>query len=125
MPPPACRHSLEEAGIAFGASPTTGEAPITTAEQVEIGSIPSPPLSEIAARALVDGTTAEMLFKEIGRRRGGDPIRAEGAAGVFFALLEEELPITIPSAPLTDRASPVRTVRPVIFSSPSWRWRAD
>ena len=94
---------LEGAGLTFGTPAISGAAPPTTAERVELGSITSPPLSEIAARALADGTTAEMLFKEVGRRSGVQELSRAGAAfGVFITLADEDLalPITVDLGPV-------------------------
>ena len=74
--------SLAARGISVAGEPQSGAAP-PQAERVPLGSIESPPLSQILARVLglSDNTTAEMLFKEIGRRTSGSA-RAQAAAVV-------------------------------------------
>jgi D-alanyl-D-alanine carboxypeptidase len=62
---------LAAAGVIDGGG-ASGEAPPASARQT-IASITSPPLDEIAARAVLDGTTAEMLWREIAVRNGGSP----------------------------------------------------
>ena len=63
---------LEARGMVISMRPTSGMAP-SPAERTSLGSIESPPLSEILVRLLSrsDNTTAEMLLKEIGRRTAG------------------------------------------------------
>ena len=74
--------SLVAKGIAVAGEPQSGTAPPQPAGTL-LGSIESPRLSEIFARmlSLSDNTTAEMLFKEIGRRTSGSA-RAHAAAAV-------------------------------------------
>ncbi len=76
---------LTERGLEITRAPTSGEQPASV-DQVAIASIESPALRDIAARALVDGTTAEMLFKEAGLRFGTGSQQLEAAFGVFLAL---------------------------------------
>ena len=70
--------SLVAEGIVVAGEPRSGAAP---PQRTLLGSIESPRLSEIFARmlSLSDNTTAEMLFKEIGRRTSGST-RAQAAA---------------------------------------------
>lgn len=60
---------LEAPGMLAGGG-ATGEVP-PTANREAVASITSPPIEEIAARAVVDGTTAEMLWREAFVRSGG------------------------------------------------------
>ena len=83
---------LIQRGIVIAAEPTTGEQP-ASAEQVLLAAIESPPIEEIAQRALIDGTTAEMLFKEVGRVNGVSSASNDAAFGVLVTLYERELPI--------------------------------
>ena len=57
-----------------------GDAPPAVTRE-PVAAIESPPLAEIAARAIVDGTTAEMLWREAALR-GGNP--ADGFDALFF-----------------------------------------
>ena len=63
---------LESRGMVITRWPRAGVAP-ERAELTLLGSIESPPVSQIVARMLTrsDNTIAEMLFKEIGRRAFG------------------------------------------------------
>lgn len=63
---------LEARGMVITRRPASGTAPLPK-ERASLGSIESPPLSEILIRVLSrsDNTTAEMLLKEIGRRTAG------------------------------------------------------
>ncbi len=63
---------LEARGMVISKRPASGMAP-SAAVRTSLGSIESPPLSEILVRILSrsDNTTAEMLLKEIGRRTAG------------------------------------------------------
>ena len=63
---------LESRGMVITRRPRAGVAP-ERAELTLLGSIESPPVSQIVARMLTrsDNTIAEMLFKEIGRRAFG------------------------------------------------------
>ena len=74
--------SLVAEGIVVADEPRSGAAP-PQPERTLLGSIESPRLSEIFARmlGLSDNSTAEMLFKEIGRRTSGSA-RAQAAAAV-------------------------------------------
>ena len=83
---------LRRRGIGIGAEPTTGEQP-PSAQQDLLASIESPPLAEIAQRALIDGTTAEMLFKEVGRVNGLSPSSNDAAFGVLVTLFQQGLPV--------------------------------
>lgn len=73
---------LEARGMVITKRPASGTAP-SPAERASLGSIESPPLSEILVRLLSrsDNTTAEMLLKEIGRRTAGSA-RSTAASGV-------------------------------------------
>jgi len=63
---------LEARGMVITRRPASGPAP-SPAERASLGSIESPPLSEVLLRMLSrsDNTTAEMLLKEVGRRTAG------------------------------------------------------
>ncbi len=71
----ALDNALEEAGITISRSPRDEPAP-PLIERDTLAAIDSPPLAEILNRAMIDATTAEMLFKEIGVRLGGTAERA-------------------------------------------------
>jgi hypothetical protein len=66
---------LESAGIAVLRSAQDGVAP-PIAEREALSVVESPPLDDIIASSLVDGTTAEMLLKEYGIRSGSSAERA-------------------------------------------------
>lgn len=83
---------LVRRGIAIAAEPTSGEQP-ASAEQILLATIESPPIEEIAQRALTDGTTAEMLFKEVGRVNGVSPASNDAAFGMLVTLLQQGLPV--------------------------------
>ncbi|MXW61333.1 MAG: hypothetical protein F4Z58_06140 [Acidimicrobiaceae bacterium] len=83
---------LVQRGIAVTEEPTTGEQP-ASAEQILLATIESPPIEEIAQRALIDGTTAEMLFKEVGRVNGLSPASNDAAFGMLITLLQQGLPV--------------------------------
>ncbi|MCQ3805727.1 MAG: D-alanyl-D-alanine carboxypeptidase [Acidimicrobiia bacterium] len=83
---------LVRRGIALGAPATTGEQP-PSAQQQLLASIESPPIAEIAQRALIDGTTAEMLFKEVGRVNGLSSASNDAAFGMLVTLVERGLPV--------------------------------
>ena len=83
---------LVQRGITVSAEPTTGEQP-ASAQQFLLASIESPPITEIAQRALIDGTTAEMLFKEVGRVNGLSPASNDAAFGMLVTLLQQGLPV--------------------------------
>lgn len=83
---------LAQRGIRIGAEPTTGEQP-PSAQQELLVSIDSPPLAEIAQRALVDGTTVEMLFKEVGRVNGQSPASQDATIGLLVTLVQQGLPV--------------------------------
>lgn len=83
---------LVQRGITVTEEPTTGEQP-ASAEQLLLASIESPPITEIAQRALIDGTTAEMLFKEVGRVNGLSPASNDAAFGMLITLLQQGLPV--------------------------------
>ena len=80
---------LEARGMLITLKARSGIAPFT-AERTSVGAIESPPLSEILARMLgrSDNSTAEMLFKEIGRRMGGSD-RASAAASVQATMVRK------------------------------------
>lgn len=80
---------LEARGMVITRTPVPGVAPVPS-ERTMLGSVDSPPLSEIVARMLTrsDNTIAEMLLKEIGRRGGGSD-RASAVAGVHTILREK------------------------------------
>ncbi len=83
---------LVRRGFVIGAEPTTGEQP-PSAQQDLLASIESPPIAEIAQRALIDGTTAEMLFKEVGRVNGLSPASNDAAFGMLVTLVQQGLPV--------------------------------
>ena len=62
---------VEAAGITVSGGVGAGDQP-DAIERIPVASISSPSLDDIAARVYVDGTTAEMLFLEIGIRSGQD-----------------------------------------------------
>lgn len=63
------RAILEANGIVLAGGIGTGDQPAALA-QLEVASISSPPLTDIARRAYSDGTVAEMLYLEFGVRSG-------------------------------------------------------
>ena len=73
---------LEARGMVISKRPVNGTAP-SAADRISLGSIESPPLSEILVRMLSrsDNTTAEMLLKEVGRRTAGSA-RSSAVASV-------------------------------------------
>lgn len=73
---------LEAHGMVITNRPRSGLAP-SSAERASLGFVESPPLSEILARMLSrsDNSIAEILFKEVGRRRSGSS-RAAASASV-------------------------------------------
>ncbi len=81
---------LEARGMVITQRPAAGMAP-APGERTLLGTVQSPPLSEILARMLnfSDNTIAEMVLKEIGRRIA-DSDRASATAGVE-ALIAEKL----------------------------------
>lgn len=89
---------LTVGGIEFGLPAAAGTAP-TTAEQTLVAEVVTDDLRAIASRALVDATTAEMLFKAIGQRVGGIPTRAEAAIAAAVTLAGAELTVNTDTAP--------------------------
>ena len=81
---------LEARGMVITQRPASGVAP-APGERTLLGTLQSPPLSEILSRMLTfsDNTIAEMILKEIGRRVS-DSDRASATAGVE-ALIAEKL----------------------------------
>ena len=77
---------LEERGMVITSRPRSGIAP-DKPERVSLGSLKSPPMSEIVGRMLArsDNTTAEMILKEIGRRTLGSS-REKAVQGAQAAL---------------------------------------
>ncbi len=77
---------IEARGIRVAAQASKGTAP-PLSELHSLGSVESPPMSEIVARMLrySDNTTAEMLLKDIGRRFSGSA-RAEAVTDVHDVL---------------------------------------
>ncbi len=77
---------LGQRGVLVSGDPIKGVAP-GLATGVSVGSVESPPMSEIVARMLRhnDNTSAEMLFKEIGRRSVGSA-RAQAQSSVIDVL---------------------------------------
>jgi D-alanyl-D-alanine carboxypeptidase/D-alanyl-D-alanine-endopeptidase (penicillin-binding protein 4) len=70
-------------GVAVSGAARNGDAPDG---RTTVASVPSPSRDEIIARALIDGTTAEMLFREIGVRLGAEGQRALAFFGVASTL---------------------------------------
>ena len=81
---------LEARGLVITRRPEAGAAPVPS-ELTSLGSIESPPLSQIVARMLTrsDNTIAEMLLKEIGRRTLGSAraVAVEVVTGVMQRML--------------------------------------
>ena len=77
---------LEERGMVITGRPRSGIAP-DESERISLGSLKSPPMSEIVGRMLArsDNTTAEMVLKEIGRRTLGSS-RDQAVQGAQAAL---------------------------------------
>ena len=77
---------LEARGMVITNRPRSGAAPGASARSL-LGSVDSPPLTQILARMLgnSDNTVAEMILKEIGRRTEGSA-RALAATGAEAAL---------------------------------------
>jgi D-alanyl-D-alanine carboxypeptidase/D-alanyl-D-alanine-endopeptidase (penicillin-binding protein 4) len=89
------RDLLAERGIEVQGASRSELAPLLP-ERNSLGSIESPPLSEIVARMLThsDNTTAEMLLKEIGVRTGETGARLGAVQGLRSALLDAGYPVT-------------------------------
>jgi serine-type D-Ala-D-Ala carboxypeptidase/endopeptidase (penicillin-binding protein 4) len=90
---------IEVAGIPVSGSPVDGIQPEADS-RVPLATIESPSISAIARRALVDGTTAEMMFREVGQRSGlgGSQVGslfAVGDALVNLGVLDEADKTTI------------------------------
>ena len=83
---------LVRRGININGDPRSGEQP-PSADQVELAKIESPAIAEIAMRALLDATTAEMLFKEVGRTNGLSAASNDAFYGMLVALFQQGLPI--------------------------------
>ena len=84
---------LEDRGLEITDPALAGTQP-DFADQVSIAAIDSDPLTLIATRALIDGTTAEMLLKEIGVRAGAGAARRDAAfQGVLLNLIDAGLPL--------------------------------
>lgn len=66
----AFAEALTAAGVPSSGAAGAGDAPAALTREMVAG-IESPPLAEIAKRAVIDGTTAEMLWREIVVRSGG------------------------------------------------------
>ncbi|MDW3218385.1 MAG: D-alanyl-D-alanine carboxypeptidase [Acidimicrobiales bacterium] len=82
---------IEFGGIDVTGSARSGGAP-DIAQRAAVASIESPPLVDIARRALVDATTAEMLYRELAVRAGWPGDLPLGAAiNVSGALVEAGL----------------------------------
>ena len=78
---------LEVAGVAVGGAPKSGDPP-EAATRIPVADIESPSLAEIAARAMIDATTAEMLYRELAVRAGNSAEPVNAAFGVLTALVE-------------------------------------
>lgn len=85
---------LEVQGIAVSGSARNGDAPDG---RTPAGSITSPSRDEIIARAMIDGTTAEMLFREIGVRLGGEGQRESAFFGVLSTLDSLGVDVGVPA----------------------------
>jgi len=82
---------LEIAGVTVQSGSISGDAPATSA-RLSVASIESPPMEEIARRAVIDGTTAEMLWREAAVRSGGSAAGLlDVLGGVNVALVEQGL----------------------------------
>ncbi len=82
---------LTQRGISVLTPARSGEQP-PLADQEELAKIESPTITEIAKRALIDGTTAEMLFKEVGRVNGLSPASSDAFYAMQIALFQQGLP---------------------------------
>ena len=94
---------LEERGFRIRMRPGTETEPASAAEaeaRILLSSVESPPASEIVARMLrhSDNTTAEMLFKEIGKRAG-----SSARHSAVLAAFDSIRPLLDLSTELTDR----------------------
>lgn len=78
-------------GFGFGSGPADGVQPISAAAQEAVAEIASPAVSAIAARALVDPTTAEILYKELGVRGGSSGFSYGGLIATGAALADAGL----------------------------------
>jgi D-alanyl-D-alanine carboxypeptidase/D-alanyl-D-alanine-endopeptidase (penicillin-binding protein 4) len=78
---------IEAAGIPVGGSPQTGNQPAATLRE-PVATIESPSLGDIAVRALLDGTTAEMVFREIAVRGGQEASQIHALLGVIRGLTD-------------------------------------
>lgn len=78
---------IEAAGIAVEGDPAAGVQPDAVSRR-SLTSIESPPIDQIARRALVDATTAEMLYREIALRSGRDATGNSAALSVAEALVD-------------------------------------
>lgn len=74
-------------GVPVASGSASGDAPPAIAREI-VASIESPALSDIARRALVDATTAEMLWREIAIRGGGTSESLAVLFGINAALVE-------------------------------------
>lgn len=88
---------IEFGGIEVSGSARSGGAP-DIGRRAAVASIESPPLVEIARRALVDATTAEMLYRELAVRTGwpgdlplGAAINVSGALVTAGLVPEDEV----------------------------------
>jgi serine-type D-Ala-D-Ala carboxypeptidase/endopeptidase (penicillin-binding protein 4) len=78
---------IEAAGIVVTGAPEVGDQPDAILRE-SLASIESPSLDDIAARALIDGTTSEMLFHEVSVRGGGDSSQLSAAFGIIDGLVD-------------------------------------
>lgn len=88
---------IEFGGIDVSESARSGTAP-DIGQRAAVASIESPPLVDIARRALVDATTAEMLYRELAVREGwpgdlplGAAINVSGALVTADLIPEDEV----------------------------------
>jgi D-alanyl-D-alanine carboxypeptidase/D-alanyl-D-alanine-endopeptidase (penicillin-binding protein 4) len=84
------RGMIQFGGIMVTGEATVGEAPEAAARE-SVAEIDSPPLQDIAQRALTDATTAEMLFRELALRDVGEAHPLAATFKVLEVLQTSEL----------------------------------
>ncbi len=87
--------ALEARGVDITGEPASGVAP-PDPERVPVAVVSSPALRDVLAQMLTesDNTTAELLTKEIGLRRGQGGSTEGGTAAIASVLAEIGLPVT-------------------------------
>jgi D-alanyl-D-alanine carboxypeptidase/D-alanyl-D-alanine-endopeptidase (penicillin-binding protein 4) len=88
-----CTALLKAQGVAVDGSPAAGRAP---AGATTITSMPSPPMSDLLAEAVLrqsDNDGAELITKEIGRQVAGAPTTLAGVAAIRADLQADGLPV--------------------------------